>query len=145
MATTMTRWRPFADFSDLRNRIDAVLEDVMSPEGGVWSPAIDLVESDGALVFRADVPGMKPEEIKIELEGDVLTISGEHEETKEAKDEQYLRRERRYGSFSRSMRVPAGIDPDKIEASCHDGVLEVKVPKPAEAESRKVTIKPKAE
>jgi HSP20 family protein len=144
MATTMTRWRPFADFSDLRNRIDAVLEDVMSPEGGVWSPAIDLVESDEALEFRADVPGMKPEEIKIELEGDVLTISGEHEETKEEKDEQYVRRERRYGSFSRSMRVPAGIDPDKIEASCHDGVLEVKVPKPAEAESKKVTIKPKA-
>jgi HSP20 family protein len=144
MATTITRLRPFADFSDLRNRIDAVLEDVMSPEGGVWSPAIDLVESDEALEFRADVPGMKPEEIKIELEGDVLTISGEHEETKEEKDEQYVRRERRYGSFSRSMRVPAGIDPDKIEASCHDGVLEVKVPKPAEAESKKVTIKPTA-
>lgn len=144
MATTMTRWRPFADFSDLRNRLDAVLEEVMSPEGGAWSPAIDLVDSDDALVLRVDVPGIKPEEIKIELEGDILTISGEHEEATEEKDERYVRRERRYGSFSRAMRVPAGIDPEKIEASCHDGVLEVKVPKPAEAESKKVTIKPKA-
>lgn len=144
MATRMTPWRPFADFADLRGRIDAVLEDVMSPQTGAWSPALDLVESNGSLVFRADVPGIKPEEIKIELEDDVLTISGEHEETKEQKDEHYVRRERRYGSFSRSMRVPSGIDSDTIEASCHDGVLEVKVPKPAEAETKKVTITPKA-
>lgn len=143
MATTMTRWRPLADFSDLRNRIDAVLEDVMGPEGAGWSPAIDLVESNGELVFRANVPGIKPEEIEIELEDNMLTISGEHEESKEEKDEQYVRRERHYGSFWRSMRVPAGIDPKQIAASCHDGVLEVRVPKPTEAKSKKVSIKPK--
>ncbi len=90
--------------------------------------------------------GLKPDEVKIEVEGDLLTISGEHEETTEekAEDEHYVRRERRYGAFSRSLRLPAPIPADEIEATCKDGVLEVSIPKPAEAEAKRVAIKAKA-
>jgi HSP20 family protein len=95
--------------------------------------------------MRADMPGVKPEGISIEVEDDVLTVSGEHEEAKEEKDKHYLRRERRYGFFSRSIALPAGVDASKILAETHDGVLEVKVPLPEEmAERKKVTITPKA-
>jgi HSP20 family protein len=107
-----------------------------------WTPAIDMVRADGNLVVRADVPGIKPDEIKIEAQEGVLTISGEHEETKEDKDEHYVRRERRYGGFSRSMALPQGVDPKKIKASTHDGVLEVTIPLPKEAAKEPVTITP---
>jgi HSP20 family protein len=75
-----------------------------------WTPAIDVVRDDGHLVVRADLPGIKPEEVKIEVEDDILTISGEHEERTEGKDDGYVRRERRYGSFSaRSRFRPASM------------------------------------
>jgi HSP20 family protein len=93
---------------------------------------------------HADVPGMKPEEVKIEVEDDVLTISGEHEERKEQKDKRYVRRERRYGSFSRSIALPPDVDAGKIEAKTHDGVVEVTVPLPEEAKKEPITITPTA-
>jgi HSP20 family protein len=142
MASTLTRWDPFAEFADLRGRFDRLLDDLGPAREREWMPAIDMVRDDGNLVVRADVPGMKPEEIKIEAHEGVLTISGEHEETKEDKDEQYVRRERRFGSFSRSMALPDGVDAKKIKANAHDGVLEVTIPLPKEAAKEPVTITP---
>lgn len=146
MATTMTRWHPLADFGDMRTRLDRLFGEAMGPPGealGIWSPAIDVSKDDGHLVVRADVPGMKPEEIKVEVEDDVLTISGEHEETKEEKDKEYLRRERRYGSFRRSISLPREIDPEQIEARSNDGVLELRIPLPAQKAKSRVQITPK--
>jgi len=119
----------------------------LSPDSGwQWMPAIDVEHSDGNLVMRADVPGFKPEEISIEVEDEMLTISGKHEEEKEEKGKHFLRHERRFGSFSRSIALPAGVDASKISAKTRDGELEVKVPLPEEkkAEHKKVTITPKA-
>jgi HSP20 family protein len=110
----------------------------------VWTPAIDVVRDDGNLVIHADLPGIKPEEVKIEVEDDILTVSGEHEERKEEKDKHYVRRERRYGSFSRSMALPPGVDAEKIEATTHDGVVEVTIPLPTEAKKEPVKITPTA-
>ena len=107
-----------------------------------WTPAIDVVRDDGHLVVRADLPGIKPEEVKIEVEDDILTVSGEHTESKEEKDSDYMRRERRYGSFHRSMALPAGVDPTKIEAKTRDGVVEVTIPLPEKAKTEPVTITP---
>ena len=107
-----------------------------------WTPAIDVVREDGHLVVRADLPGIKPEEVKIEVEDDILTVSGEHEERKEEKDKHYVRRERRYGSFRRSMALPTGVDAKQIKAETHDGVVEVTIPLPKEAKKETVTIKP---
>ena len=107
-----------------------------------WTPAVDVVRDADKLVVRADVPGIKPEEIKIEIREGFLTLSGEHEEATEEKDEQYVRRERRYGAFSRSIPLPDGVEAKKIKARTHDGVLEVTVPLPKEAAKEPITITP---
>ena len=144
MASSLTRWRPFAEMEDLRRRIDRMFEDVVdarSREGGL---AVDMIERDDKYVLRADIPGMKLEEVKIEFEDDVLTVSAAHEETEEEEKENYVRRERRYGAFSRSIRLPKGVSPDQVEATCRDGLLEVSFPKPKAQERKAVTITPKA-
>jgi HSP20 family protein len=109
-----------------------------------WTPAIDVVRETGDLVVRADLPGIKPEEVKIEVESDILTVSGEYEERTEKKDKNYVRRERRYGSFKRSMALPAGVDAKQITASTRDGVVEVTIPLPKEAKKGPVRITPTA-
>jgi HSP20 family protein len=145
MARALTRWRPFPDFADLHTRLDRLFEDVVTNgESRDWTAAVDVIKRNGDLVVRADMPGLKPEDIKIEVADDILTVSGEHEESKEEKDEDFVRRERRYGAFSRSIALPAGADPDKIEAACKDGVVEITVPFPEQTKKKAVEIKPKA-
>jgi len=140
MAGALTRWDPFAELADLRTRFDRMLEET----GGArraWTPAIDLVRDNGNLVLRADMPGIKPDEVKIEVEDGVLTVSGEHEETTEEQEKDYIRRERRFGSFSRSVSLPAGVDAKDIQATTHDGVLEVKIPMPKGAKKATIEVK----
>jgi HSP20 family protein len=131
----MTVWRPFADFGELRQRLDQMFRD-MSGADQPWTPSADVIRKEGAVVLRADLPGITPDEVKVTVEDDVLTISGEHTEESEEKKESYMRRERRYGSFSRSMSLPAGVKADDIESTTKDGVLEVQIPLP-EAERMK--------
>lgn len=108
MATAVARWRPFAEIEDLRKRLDRVFEDMGNGRAREWSLAIDLIDRDDHYVLRADVPGLKPDEVKIEVEDDVLTVSAEHEEREEEKKDNYVRRERHYGAFSRSVTLPKG-------------------------------------
>ncbi|HLY50672.1 MAG TPA: Hsp20/alpha crystallin family protein [Solirubrobacteraceae bacterium] len=143
MAGTLTRWDPFAELSELRSRFDRLFDQSDGHER-VWTPAIDVVRDNGNLVVHAELPGIKPEEVKIEVEDDILTVSGEHEERTDQKDKHYIRRERRYGSFSRSMALPPGVDAKKIKAKTHDGVVEVTIPLPKEAKKETVKITPAA-
>jgi len=142
MPGALTRWEPFAELGELRSRFDRMFEELSDGGRRAWAPAVDIERDNGNLIMRADVPGIKPDEVKIEVQDDILTVSGEHEERKEKKDKQYLRRERRYGSFSRSMTLPAGVDAKKIKAKTHDGVVEVTIPLPKEAKKETVTITP---
>jgi HSP20 family protein len=144
MAGTLTRWDPFAEFGVLRSRFDRLFDEWLDGHERAWTPAIDVVREDDHLVLRADLPGIKPEEVKLEVEDDILTVSGEHRESKEVEDKQYVRRERRYGSFSRSMALPPGIDAKEIKATTHDGVVEVTIPLPKEAKKEPVRITPTA-
>ncbi|HEU4979725.1 MAG TPA: Hsp20/alpha crystallin family protein [Solirubrobacterales bacterium] len=137
MASTITRWRPLADLSELRDRLDQVFAG--SEEG--WNPRIDVVKSEGEIVLRADLPGVTPDEINVEVEDGVLTVSGEHQEETEEKEERYLRRERRYGSFSRSMTLPEGVKAEEIEGNTVDGVLELRIPLPKAEQKPKQTVK----
>ena len=143
MATTMTRWSPFADLTELRARMDRLFQEVGDGGEGEWAPAVDVIREEDRIVVRADVPGMKPDEIDVQFEDGVLMVSGKHEEEKEEKDKDYVRRERRFGSFSRSMALPEGVSADDIDATCKDGVLEVTVPIP-KRQKRAVSIKPHA-
>ena len=144
MASPLTRWEPFTELGELRSRFDRMFGELTEGRAHAWTPAIDVMHDKGNLVLRADVPGIKPEEVKIEVEDDILTVSGEHEERKEEKEENFLRRERRYGSFRRSMALPAGVEAKKIKAKTHDGVVEVTIPLPKEASKETVTITPSA-
>ena len=144
MPGTLTRWEPFAELAELRSRFDRMFDDWLDGHERAWTPAIDVVREDDHLVLRADLPGIKPEEVKIEVEDDILRVSGEHRESKEKKDEHYVRRERRYGSFSRSLALPVGVDAKKIKAKTHDGVIEVTIPLPKEAKKEPVRITPTA-
>ena len=144
MTRTITRWEPFAELADMRQRYDRLLGELADGQRD-WMPAVDMVRDDGDLVVRAEVPGIKPDEIDIKAEDGMLTISGKHEESEEEKGKQFVRRERRYGAFSRTMSLPDGVDPKKIKAKTHDGLLEVTIPLPTEKAREPVTITPSAD
>jgi HSP20 family protein len=144
MPSTLVRWDPFSELHELRTRFDRMFHELYDDGQRKWAPAIDVVRDNGNIVVRADIPGIKPEEVKIEVEGDILTVSGEHEDSEEVKDRQYVRRERRYGSFCRSLALPAGVDVKKIKAETHDGVVEVTIPLPTGTKKETVTITPTA-
>jgi HSP20 family protein len=145
MATTLTTYSPFADLGELRERLDRVFDDLTNGKRKAWRLSVDVIEEDDRYVMRADLPGIKPDDVKIEVSDDTLTVSGEHAETKEEEQENYVRRERRYGSFSRSMALPHGMKADDVEATIEDGVLEISIPRPksAKEEGKAVEIKPK--
>ncbi len=92
MATELTEWRPFSDFAELRHRLDQAFRDLSEGAQHGWIPSVDLVKKEGALVLRADIPGIKPDDVKIEVEGGVLTVSGEHREEEKEEKEHYMRR-----------------------------------------------------
>lgn len=140
MATQMTVWRPFSDFGELRQRVEEMFHEVGIGGDGAWTPSVDVLRKNGNVILRADLPGIRPEEVKITVEDDVLTVSGEHsEESKEERDD-YMRRERRFGSFSRSMTLPAGVKATDIQSTTADGVLEVTIPLPQAEEKKPVEI-----
>jgi HSP20 family protein len=106
-----------------------------------WAPAMDLVEGEDHYVLKADLPGMDEGDVRIELEDDTLAISGERKaEHADAKDG-YVRVERAFGAFHRSLTLPRGVDPEQITASFDKGVLEVRIPKPQESRPRRVAIR----
>jgi HSP20 family protein len=142
----LIRWDPVRDLDSLQgdmNRLfDRFFEGRGANGGSVrrWIPAMDLVETGDSLVLRADLPGMKEDDVEIEIKDGVLTISGERKSESEEKGEGFHRVERAFGRFSRSLSLPDGVDADKIAASFTDGVLEVKVPKPEETKPTRVAI-----
>lgn len=140
MQRSVTRWEPFAELADLRSRIDRAFVDFTDSEARSWAPPMDVIRQDGELVLRADVPGIEPTEIQIEVEGDQLSLSGEQTEESETSDESFMRRERRSGSFIRTIRLPDGCDTSRIQATTHDGVLEIHVPVDETTEARKIAV-----
>src|SRR3954451_14326748 len=110
-----------------------------------WTPAMDLLETDDAFVLRADLPGMREEDVSIELEDNVLTVSGERKADHEENGEGFYRVERAFGTFSRSLTLPRGFDPESVNAGFTNGVLEVRIPKPEQRKPRKISISTGAE
>jgi HSP20 family protein len=105
-----------------------------------FAPATDLIESDSHYILRADLPGLSEDDVNVELDGNVLTVSGERRSENEDRKAGYYRVERSYGSFRRSVRLPEGVDAEAITATFDKGVLEVAVPKPEAAKPHKVQI-----
>ena len=106
-----------------------------------WVPAMDLVEADDHFLLRADLPGLKEEDVNIEVRDNALTVSGERKAEHEQREKGWYRLERQFGQFSRSISLPEGVDADGIEAGFANGVLEVKIPKPEQRKPRRITVK----
>jgi HSP20 family protein len=106
-----------------------------------WVPEVDVIEKDDKILVKADVPGIKREDMEVAVEDGALVIKGRREESKEVKEENYRRSEQMAGEFYRSIALPEGVDPDAIEATLKDGVLEVVVPRPAQPKAKAHKVK----
>lgn len=145
------RWEPwdfdiFSDFERLRREIDRMFEDflpVRREKETIFHPRIDLYETDNELILKAELPGLKKENIDITVTEDEVHLKGEKKEELETKKENYLRREMCYGKFERVVSLPTEVDPERVEAEFKDGILEIKMPKKEEAKRkvRKIELK----
>jgi|SRR5581483_8668786 len=141
----LVRWDPIRELDalqgDMNRLFDRFFENrTANGTARRWIPAMDLVETDDHLVLRGDLPGLTEDDVNIEIRDNVLTVSGERKAEHEDRGEGYHRVERAFGSFSRSLSLPQGVDPEKVDASFKNGVLEVRIPKPAEAKPTRVQI-----
>ena len=143
---TLVRWEPFRELAGLHNEMARLMNTAFGSEGNgrsqqqAWVPAVDVWETDTDLVYAFDLPGVTKDDIAVELEDGGLTVTAQRERTDEVKDERFYRFERRFGTFTRTIGVPQGVDESKIRADYHDGVLEVSVPKPEQPKPRRIQI-----
>jgi HSP20 family protein len=143
----LIRWEPARELNSLQSEMNRLFNTFFDAppannESPVrrWVPAMDLVETQDAFIVRADLPGLDEGDISIQLENDVLTVSGERKADHEQEGGGYYRVERMVGSFARSLTLPDGIDPEGVAASFDKGVLEVRIQKPEQVKPRKVEI-----
>jgi HSP20 family protein len=148
MSKDLMEWRPFREVSRLRREMDHLWDDYfgsgrrgLQPLQAEFSPAVDVTETAEAVVVKAEVPGMDAQDINISVTGDVLTIKGEKKSEREEKEKNYHVVERSYGSFSRSMTLPAAVNLEEIEAKYDKGVLTVTCPKKEEVKPKAIEIK----
>jgi HSP20 family protein len=143
--SNMVRWDPFREVMGLRRAMDRLFDDALVSSSNEWQPvawnlALDVIENDNEYVVKASVPGLKPEDLDITYDNNVLVIKGELKEEKDTEEDNYHLRERRYGSFSRSLTLPSNVKGDEIQASYTDGVLKLQLPKAEESKPKRITI-----
>lgn len=141
----ISRWEPFRGVTSLQEEVNRLFESTLHgnrSEGSLtsWAPAVDIHEADDALVVNADLPGMKESELDVRVENNTLTIRGERKFETEVKEENYLRVERSYGSFTRGFTLPNTVKTEGISATYENGVLTVKLPKREETKPRQVKV-----
>lgn len=144
----LVRWEPFRELAALQNEMgrwmNQVAGGVGTPAGNgqssTWLPAVDVWETESELVLSFDLPGIEEHKIAVELDDNVLTVTGERERNSEHANDRFYRFERRFGQFARSVTLPAGVKEDEIQANHKDGVLEIRVPKPEEQKPRRIQI-----
>jgi HSP20 family protein len=146
MVRDLMRWDPFREITSLRDEIDRLFDSFfgrqtsMTSREGFWVPAIDVEETDSEYIVKAEVPGLKKDEVKISISNDTLTISGERKMEKEEKGKTYHKIEMNYGKFERTIRFPGEVLADKAKASYKDGILSVSVPKSEKAKVKELEI-----
>jgi HSP20 family protein len=144
MRTTINRFEPFRGVT-LQDQINRLFHEAFdrSPEEGsitTWAPAVDIFETQQELVVKADLPDIKPEELDIRVENNILTIRGERKFEKKVTEDKYLRVERSYGSFSRSFSLANTVNAEAIKAEYKNGVLTLTVPKREEAKPKQIKV-----
>ena len=140
---TLVRWEPFRELATLQTEMSRLMNGLSEGNGRdqrSWVPALDVHETENEIVYEFDLPGVPEDKISVELHDDTLTVSAERERSHEQNGDGFVRYERRFGSFSRTVGVPAGVSEDSIKASSHDGVLEIHVAKPEAPKPRRIQI-----
>ena len=141
-------WSPLGELARLRHEINRAFagsawEDLIAPGPGFlqsWSPSFDLYEEKDHFTLRAEIPGMRKEDIEVSMHGDTLSIAGERKQEEQQKDAEMYRSERYYGRFQRSLTLPRPVDPGKITAQYRDGILTVRLPKTEAARPRQIEV-----
>ena len=145
----LIRWEPAAELNTIQNEMNRLFNTVFDQSAATgrgaatnrrWIPAMDLVETADHYVLRADLPGLSDDDVNVQFEDNVLTISGERKTQHEQHEEGYYRIERAFGSFARSLTLPDGVNADAVQAHFDRGVLEIRIPKPEQKKPRQVQI-----
>lgn len=141
----LTRWDPFQEMLNLRRTVDRLFDNA-SPDrewgqSPMWGLAVDVVENKDDFIVKASVPGIHPDDLDISYADDTLTIKGDIKSDNEVKEDQYHLRERRFGSFARSISLPTKVKGDAIEASYQNGVVTLRLPKAEEVKPKRIAIK----
>jgi HSP20 family protein len=144
--SNLTRWDPFRDMWNMRTALDRFFEAPLNMRGSDWYPtswdlALDVAETEDEYVVKASMPGINSDDLEVTYDSNMLTIKGEIRKDEEVKDEHYHMRERRFGTFSRSISLPTSIKADKIEASYDAGVLTLHLPKSEEAKPKRIKVR----
>ncbi len=139
----LMKWNPFAQFENMHRELATLIDGRAATSNPVaeWAPVVDIIEDEKAYVIKAELPDMKKEDVHVQLENGVLTLSGERRVERDEKTRKYHRIERAYGVFARSFELPENIDANKISASYKDGVLTVAVAKSEQALPKQIEVK----
>jgi HSP20 family protein len=149
MAEGLVRWDPLREMVTLREAMDRLLaESFVRPDSafpllGVEGPAVDMYQAKDEIVVRAAIPGVKPEDIEIQVTGDILSIKGELKEEEKIEEGNYLRKERHFGQFCREFTLPTQVSTDKAKAEFEHGVLTLRLPKAEAVKPKSITVKAK--
>ncbi|MBM4332233.1 MAG: Hsp20/alpha crystallin family protein [Deltaproteobacteria bacterium] len=144
----LIRWDPFREMAALQERMNRLFSNVRTQTPfreeeivqGTWVPAVDIYETNEAIVLKAELPGITPKEITVEVKDNTLTLKGEKKFEKEVQEENYHRVERSYGSFQRVFTLPGAVQHDKVKARFKEGILEVNIPKIEEAKPKQIKV-----
>ena len=147
-SNNIVRFDPFEDLGRLQREMNRLFEDTQTPRWartngiaqGVWAPQVDIHEDGNAITVKVDLPGVKQEDIDIQLTNDSLTITGERKFEDEERKSNYVRVERAYGSFTRTFTLPQTVDQENVQADYDKGVLKVKLAKKAEAKPKQIKV-----
>src|SRR5213080_5462965 len=142
---TLTQWEPFRGATTLQDQVNRLFNDVFERTGEessltAWAPAVDIYETEHALMVKADLPEVDPKDLDIRVENNILTIRGERKFEKKVNEENYLRVERSYGSFARSFSLANTVNTDAIKADYQNGVLTLTIPKREEAKPKQIKV-----
>lgn len=143
---SLIKWEPLREIEDMFDRYTRAMgwpsnrgQELIST--GDWSPRVDITESDGEFVIKAEIPDVKKEDVKVSVENGVLTIQGERKQEKEEKGNKFHKIERYFGSFTRSFSLPTNVDGAQTKATFKDGMLNLQIPKTAEERPKAIEVK----
>ena len=144
---TMIRWNPFGEMARMRSEIDRLFEDAFNAPTGkwernsVWGFPLDVTEADDMFTVKASVPGMNPDDLDITISDNVLTIKGETQEETVKEEERVHLRERRFGSFMRSISLPTPVEPNNVNATMENGILTLQIPKAEAVKPKRIAVR----